>query len=156
MKRQIVNANDSKDKILMSHGEHAEETCAGLIAKYCFLNGRKVTLITCKPIENVIQDILCYYSGISSNIVLSGKISEREWQEIVAASHMLMASNLKIFHYDASSAEEIKRQCVSGLNNAEYADLVIFFAQNLKDEELSLILYPLKERGEKLISVIKI
>ena len=69
---------------------------------------------------------------------------------------MLRESNLKIFNYDNSVAEKIKTQCAEALDKTECADLIIFFAHNMPEAELTSILATLKAKCDKVVAISKI
>ena len=111
---RITNGLQRSDLIVIAArpGMGKTSLAMNIVENICLVKGRTAAVFSLEmPRAQIVQRLLCAHANVSMEKALSGKLAQREWQNLMRASDKLQKSKLYIDDSSRVTPAEILSKC---------------------------------------------
>lgn len=111
-----------------------------IAAQFGLREGKTVAIFSLEmPKFQVVQKLICLYSGTSMNRILGGKLTPDEWKQLTSANEDLLKSNIVIDDSSKTTKEYVTGKCRRIIEKRDKLDVVIMDNMQNEFENVELI-----------------
>ena len=111
---RITNGLQRSDLIVIAArpGMGKTSLSMNIVENVCLVKGKTAAVFSLEmPRAQIVQRLLCAHAGVSMEKALSGKLSQKEWKNLMIASDKLQKSNLYIDDSSRVTPAEVLSKC---------------------------------------------